>query len=54
MEILISVLIVFLAGFIIFRSFKNSSKGKCNCGCKGCKGCKTEKISSEKSNIIIK
>ena len=36
-EIIITMIIVFLAGFIIVKSLKNSSKGKCNCGCTGCK-----------------
>lgn len=36
-EIIITIIIAFLAGIIIFKSLKNSSKGKCNCGCSGCK-----------------
>lgn len=36
-EIIITIIIVGLAGIIIFKSLKNSSKGKCNCGCSGCK-----------------
>lgn len=36
-EILITIIICLLAGFIIFKSIKNSSKGKCSCGsCKNC------------------
>ena len=50
-EIIITISIVFIAGFIIFKSFKNSSKGKCNCGCSGCKA---EKACSEKNKINIK
>lgn len=50
-EIIITAAIISLAGFIIFKSFKNSSKGKCNCGCNGCK---SEKICSSKNNIEIK
>lgn len=37
-EIIVAVFIFLAAGYIIFRSLKNSSKGKCNCGCDGCKG----------------
>ncbi len=36
-EIIITVIIVVLAGVVIFKSVRNSSKGKCNCGCSGCK-----------------
>jgi len=36
-EIIITVIIVVLAGVIIVKSIRNSSKGKCNCGCDGCK-----------------
>lgn len=50
-EIIITTIIVFLAGFIIFKSLKNSSKGKCNCGCNGCKA---EKACSGKDKINIK
>lgn len=50
-EIIITIIIVFFAGFTIVKSFKNSSKGKCNCGCEGCKA---EKTCSEKDNSIIK
>ncbi|MFW2488891.1 FeoB-associated Cys-rich membrane protein [Clostridium chromiireducens] len=46
-EIIVTALIVCFAGFIIFKSLRNSSKGKCNCGCNGCKA---EKICSDKSN----
>ena len=49
-EIIITIIIVFIAGFIIFKSFKNSSKGKCSCGCSGCKA---EKACSEKNDINI-
>jgi hypothetical protein len=31
MEILITGAIVIVAGFIIYKNVKNSSKGKCNC-----------------------
>ncbi|MDR3597476.1 FeoB-associated Cys-rich membrane protein [Clostridium sp.] len=51
MEMIVATIIVALAGYIIFRSLKNSSKGKCNCGCSGCKA---EKICSDKNNIKIK
>lgn len=50
-EILITIVIIFLAGFIIIKSLKNSAKGKCN---SGCHGCKAEKACSEKNNITIK
>ena len=50
-EIIITLIIVFFAGFVIIKSLKNSSKGKCN---SGCSGCKAEKACSEKSNINIK
>ena len=36
-EIIITIIIVRLDGIIIFKSVKNSSKGKCNSGCSGCK-----------------
>lgn len=49
-EIIITTLIVFFAGFIIAKSLKNSSKGKCNCGCNGCKA---EKMCSDKNHIKI-
>lgn len=49
-EIIITTLIVFFAGFVIVKSLKNSSKGKCNCGCSGCKA---EKMCSDKSHIKI-
>lgn len=32
MEILITLGIIALAGFIIYKNIKTSSKGKCNCG----------------------
>ncbi|WP_459834817.1 FeoB-associated Cys-rich membrane protein [Clostridium carnis] len=32
MEILITLVIVAVAAFIIFRSIRKSSKGGCNCG----------------------
>lgn len=36
-EILITIAICSFAGFVIFKSIKNSSKGKCSCGsCKNC------------------
>lgn len=44
LEIIITAIIVF-AGFIIIKSLKNSSKGKCN---SGCNGCKSKNICSEK------
>jgi hypothetical protein len=50
-EIIITLVIVFFAGFIIVKSLKNSSKGECNCGCSGCKA---EKACSEKNKINIK
>jgi len=50
-EIIITTIIVSFAGFIIVKSLKNSSKGKCNCGCNGCKG---QKICSDKNNIKMK
>ncbi|EHJ00038.1 MULTISPECIES: FeoB-associated Cys-rich membrane protein [unclassified Clostridium] len=51
LEITITIAIVFIAGCIIVKSFKNSSKGKCDCGCKNCKAKET---CSSKSNISIK
>lgn len=51
LEILITIIIVSLAGFIIFKSVKNSSKGKCS---SGCSGCKAKNICSEKNDIQIK
>ncbi|WP_315069888.1 FeoB-associated Cys-rich membrane protein [uncultured Clostridium sp.] len=51
LEVTITIAIVFLAGCIIVKSLKNSSKGKCNCGCKSCKA---KESCSEKSNILIK
>jgi hypothetical protein len=36
-EIIVTITIAGLAGFILFKSIKNSSRGKCNCDCKGCK-----------------
>ena len=35
MEIIVTILIVLLAGFIIFKSVRNSSDGKCS-NCSGC------------------
>ncbi|SFU56818.1 Virus attachment protein p12 family protein [Clostridium sp. DSM 8431] len=32
MEIIITIAIVLLAVFIIFKNIKKSSKGECNCG----------------------
>jgi len=49
-EIIITIVIVFFAGFIIVKSLKNSSKGKCN---SGCNGCKSEKACSKKDHINI-
>ncbi|MFA6940003.1 MAG: FeoB-associated Cys-rich membrane protein [Clostridiaceae bacterium] len=31
-EIIITVLIILLSVYIIYRNIKNRSKGKCNCG----------------------
>ncbi|MBA2905979.1 FeoB-associated Cys-rich membrane protein [Clostridium saccharobutylicum] len=36
-EIIITVIICLIAFYIIVKSVRNSSKGKCSCGCKGCK-----------------
>lgn len=47
LEIIITIIIVGIAGIIIFKSLKNSSKGKCNCGCGGCKA---KNICSEKDD----
>ena len=46
-EIIITIIIVALAGIVIVKSVKNSSKGKCNCGCNGCKA---ENSCAEKNN----
>lgn len=46
-EIIITVIIAGLAGIIIFKSLRNSSKGKCNCGCSGCKA---KSICSDEDN----
>lgn len=35
-EILITALIVILSAYIIVKSLKNSSEGKCNGGCSKC------------------
>jgi len=45
LEILITVAICLFSGFAIFKSIKNSSKGKCSCGsCNHCsKGCTDDK-----------
>jgi len=50
-EIIITMIIVFFAGFVIVKSLKNSSKGKCS---SGCSGCKAEKACSGKNNNTIK
>lgn len=47
-EILITIIIVCFAGYVIVKSLRNSSKGKCN---SGCSGCKAEKICSDKNDI---
>ena len=47
MEILVTVGIVALAIFIIYKNIKTSSKGKCNCS--GCsKDCPSRKIEIKK------
>lgn len=46
-EILITIIIVCFAGYVIAKSLRNSSKGKCNCGCDSCKA---ETICSDKEN----
>ena len=33
MEIVITLVIVAFAAFILYKNFKKSSKGQCNCGC---------------------
>ena len=51
LEILITALIVAVAGYIILKSFRNSSKGKCNCGCSKCEfksKCSDDKNSDKK------
>ena len=48
LEIIITAIIVFFAGFIIIKSLKNSSKGKCN---SGCNGCKSKNICTDKNDI---
>lgn len=50
-EIIITIIIVGLAGIIIFKSLKNSSKGKCSSGCSGCKA-KNACFKLEKDNKI--
>lgn len=50
-EIIITTIIVFFAGFIIVKSLKNSSKGKCS---SGCSGCKAQKTCPEKNNTTAK
>lgn len=43
MEILVAAGIAILAGFIIYKNVKTSSKGKCNCG--SCsKSCPVRKV----------
>ncbi|EKQ54440.1 MULTISPECIES: type II secretion system protein [unclassified Clostridium] len=46
-EILVTIVIVGFAGYVIFKSLRNSSKGKCNCGCDGCKA---KKVCSDKND----
>ncbi|OOM77386.1 virus attachment protein p12 family protein [Clostridium puniceum] len=46
-EIIIASIIVVLAGAIIMKSVRNSSNGKCNCGCDLCKA---KNSCSEKNN----
>lgn len=45
LEILITIAICLFAGFVIFKSIKNSSKGNCSCGdCNHCSnGCTDDK-----------
>lgn len=50
LEIIVTIIIALVAGTIIFKSVKNSSKGKCNCGCDGCKA----KKNCSNNNIEIK
>ncbi len=51
LEVIITIVIASCAVFIIVKSLKNSSKGKCDSGCNGCKG---ENICSKKNDIDIK
>lgn len=54
-EILITIIICLFAGFIIFKSIKNSSKGKCNCdNCNHCSQNCTDDKNSSSNNIKIK
>lgn len=32
MEILVTIIIIAVAAYIIYKNFKKSSKGQCNCG----------------------
>ena len=53
MEIFITILIVLVAIFIIYKNIQSSSKGQCNCsGCsKSGKNCSCNKKSNKKSDI---
>lgn len=49
MEILITIGIVILAAFIIYKNIKKSSKGECNCGSCSSKCPKFDEKNKDKS-----
>ena len=51
LEILITIAICLFAGFVIFKSIKNSSKGKCSCG--GCNHC-SQNCTDDKNKLADK
>lgn len=50
LEIIITIIILSITGFILAKSIRNSSKGKCNSGCSGCKS-KTICSGENKNNL---
>ncbi|GKU25393.1 FeoB-associated Cys-rich membrane protein [Clostridium folliculivorans] len=55
MEILITLIIVALAGFILFKNVKSSAKGECNCSSNSsCSATHCPKYESKISTIPIK
>ncbi|MGG7177071.1 FeoB-associated Cys-rich membrane protein [Clostridium paraputrificum] len=51
MEIIITIGIVALAGFIIYKNIKTSSKGNCNCGTCS-KSCPSRKAEVDKIDLV--
>ncbi|MBK1813680.1 FeoB-associated Cys-rich membrane protein [Clostridium sp. YIM B02505] len=55
MEILITLIIVALAGFILFKNVKSSAKGECNCSSNSsCSATHCPKYDSKIDTITIK